>query len=149
MAVYKRTYKSYDGPLTNPATRFLVLQRYAFRAVFKSRLLGIGYFLCFIPGILMLCVLYLNQNASVLGLIGQKAGVFKINGPFSLTSSVPGRACRNSDGVRRARAGRARSSQWRVISLYEPAIYPRGIHSREGFGHRDAHRSHHAAARRC
>ena len=84
MAVYKRTYKSYDGPLTNPATRFLVLQRYAFRSVFKSRMLLLGYLLCFIPGILMLCVLYLNQNASVLGLIGQKAGVFKINGPFFL-----------------------------------------------------------------
>lgn len=82
MAVYKRTYKAYDGPMTHPATRFLVLQRYAFRSVFKSRTLLMGYMLCFIPPILILCVLYLNQNASVLGLIGQKTGVFKINGPF-------------------------------------------------------------------
>ncbi len=82
MAVYKRTYKGYDGPLTNPLFRFLVLQRYASRAVFKSRLLLSGYMACFIPGILMICVLYLNQNASVLGLIGQKVGVFKINGSF-------------------------------------------------------------------
>jgi len=82
MAVYKRTYKAYNGPLTNPASRFLVLQRYAFRSVFKSRMLMLGYALCFIPGILILCVLYLNQNASVLAMIGQKAGVFVINGPF-------------------------------------------------------------------
>jgi len=82
MAVYKRTYKAYNGPLTHPATRFLVLQRYAFRSVFKSRMLLLGYVLCFIPGILMICVLYLNQNASVLALIRQAPGVFKINAPF-------------------------------------------------------------------
>jgi ABC-2 type transport system permease protein len=82
MAVYKRTYKAYNGPLTHPASRFLVLQRYAFRSVFKSRMLMLGYALCFIPGILIICVLYLNQNAPVLGMIGQKAGVFVINGPF-------------------------------------------------------------------
>ena len=84
MAVYKRTYKSYAGPLTSPSWRFLVLQRYAFRSVFKSRMLLMGYMACFIPGLLMICVLYLNQNASVLALIGQKVGVFKINGPFFL-----------------------------------------------------------------
>ncbi len=82
MAVYKRTYKGYAGPLTHRATRFLVLQRYAFQSVFKSRMLLMGYMACFIPGILAICVLYLNQNASVLALIGQKAGVFKINGSF-------------------------------------------------------------------
>ncbi|HVW08996.1 MAG TPA: ABC transporter permease subunit [Bryobacteraceae bacterium] len=84
MAVYKRTYKGYGGPLTHPATRFLVLQRYAFKSVFKSRMLLMGYCACFIPCILIICVLYLNQNASVLALIGQKAGVFKINGSFFL-----------------------------------------------------------------
>jgi ABC-2 type transport system permease protein len=82
VAVYKRTYKAYDGPLTNPATRFLVLQRYAFRAVFKSRVLDLAYAGCFIPPILMICALYLNQNASVLGLVGQKAGFLKIDAPF-------------------------------------------------------------------
>jgi ABC-type transport system involved in multi-copper enzyme maturation permease subunit len=61
-----------------------VLQRYAFRAVFKSRLLLMGYVACFIPCILVICVLYLNQNASVLALIQQKPGVFKINGTYFL-----------------------------------------------------------------
>ena len=82
MAVYKRTYKAYDGPLTAPASRFLVLQRYAFRAVFKSRLLALAYLLCFIPSIFVLCTLYLNQNASVLALVGQKVGFIKIDGSF-------------------------------------------------------------------
>jgi ABC-2 type transport system permease protein len=84
MAVYKRTYKPYNGPLTHPASRFLVLQRYAFRSVFKSRMLDVGYMACFIPCILVICMLYLNQNASVLGLVGQKAGFLKIDGPFFL-----------------------------------------------------------------
>lgn len=84
MAVYKRTYKGYAGPLTHPATRFLVLQRYAFRSVFKSRMLLMAYVACFIPSILAICVLYLNQNATVLALIQQKAGFIKVNGNFFL-----------------------------------------------------------------
>jgi ABC-2 type transport system permease protein len=82
VAVYKRTYKPYTGPLTSPAWRFLVLQRYAFRAVFKSRLLLMAYMACFIPVIVVLCVLYLNQNATVLALVGQKTGFIKVNGSF-------------------------------------------------------------------
>ncbi len=84
MAVYKRTYKAYSGPLTPPASRFLVLQRYAFRSVFKSRLLLIGYLLCFVPMIFVLATLYVNQNATLLALVNQKAGFFKIDGNFFL-----------------------------------------------------------------
>ncbi len=82
MAVYKRTYKAYAGPLTNPAWRFLVLQRSAFRSVFKSRMLLMAYVACFIPVLLVLCTLYLNQNASVLALVHQKAGFIKVDGSF-------------------------------------------------------------------
>jgi len=79
MAVYKRTYRGYSGALTNPAWRFLVLQRYAFKAVFRSRFLLIGYVGCFIAPLLCLCVLYLNQNASVLSMAGEKPGFIKID----------------------------------------------------------------------
>jgi len=82
VAVYKRTYKAYDGPLTSPVSRFLVLQRYAFKSVFKSKSLFLGYVLCFIPPLIVLCTLYLNQNASLLALVGQKTGFMKINGSF-------------------------------------------------------------------
>ncbi len=80
MAVYKRTYRAYSGPLTNPAWRFLVLRRYAFQSLFRSRFLLIGYLACFILPLLAVCLLYLNQNAAVLAQIGQKPGLFKING---------------------------------------------------------------------
>jgi ABC-2 type transport system permease protein len=84
MAVYKRTYKGYNGPLTNPMWRFLVLQRYAFKAVFSSRFLLIGYVACFFVPLIALCMLYLNQNASVLALAGQKPGFLKIDATWFL-----------------------------------------------------------------
>lgn len=84
MAVYKRTYKQYSGPTTHPLTRFLVLQRYASKAVFKSRLLGIGYMMCFIPVLLMICGIYLDQNASVAALIHQQPGFLKIDASLYL-----------------------------------------------------------------
>lgn len=80
MAVYKRTYRAYSGPLTNPAWRFLVLQRYAFKFVFRSRFLLIGYVACFIGPLLAMCTLYLNQNASLLASVGQKPGLLTIDG---------------------------------------------------------------------
>ena len=39
MAVYKRAYRPYEGPLTSERWRFLVLPRYAFQELFESRLL--------------------------------------------------------------------------------------------------------------
>src|SRR6266700_2686436 len=84
MAVYKRTYRAYAGPLTNPLWRFLVLQRYAFKAVFRSRFLLIGYVACFFGPLIAICLLYLNQNASVLALVGQKPGFLKINAGWFL-----------------------------------------------------------------
>ncbi len=80
MAVYKRTYRAYSGPLTNPAWRFLVLQRYAFKSIFRSRFLLIGYVACFVGPLLAMCILYLNQNASVLASVGQKPGILTIDG---------------------------------------------------------------------
>ena len=82
MAVYKRTYKAYTGPLTNPTWRFLVLQRYALKSIFKSRFLLVGYLACFIAPILAICLVYLNQNASILAQIHQKPGLLTINGSW-------------------------------------------------------------------
>ena len=90
MAVYKRTYKSYDGPLTPLALRFLVVQRYAFKTVSRSRLLNTGYMACFIPVIFVICALYLNQNASVLALVRQQPGFLKVNGSFFMNDNFWG-----------------------------------------------------------
>jgi ABC-2 type transport system permease protein len=84
MAVYKRTYRAYSGPLTNPAWRFLVLQHYAFRAVFRSRSLLVGYVACFIAPLGAICALYLNQNTPALSAIHAKPGILSINGAWFL-----------------------------------------------------------------
>jgi ABC-2 type transport system permease protein len=84
MAVYKRTYRGYSGPLTSPLWRFLVLQRYAFKTVFRSRFLLAGYEGCFIGPLIAMCMLYLNQNASVLALVGQKPGFLTIDAAWFL-----------------------------------------------------------------
>ncbi len=84
MAVYKRTYRAYAGPLTSPAWRFLVLQRYALRAVFRSRFLLIGYIACFWLPVFAACALYLNQNAGILAQVNQHPGFIKVDGRFFL-----------------------------------------------------------------
>ena len=82
MAVYKRSYRAYSGPLTNPMWRFLVLQRYAMKGIFRSRFLLIGYVGCFFLPVLAICAIYLNQNAAILAQINSKPGFLKIDGNF-------------------------------------------------------------------
>lgn len=84
MAVHKRTYRGYTGRLTPRASRFLVIQRYALKYVFRSRIMASAYAACFFFPLLCVCLLYLNQNASVLALIGQQPGFVKVDGGFFL-----------------------------------------------------------------
>jgi len=49
MAVYKRSYKIYDGPRTSERLRFLVLTRFSFRLLFQSRIFTAFFVLCMFP----------------------------------------------------------------------------------------------------
>ncbi|HET8546738.1 MAG TPA: hypothetical protein VFL57_01980 [Bryobacteraceae bacterium] len=81
MAVYKRAYKPYTGSLTPTWSRFLILPRYAFRTVFRSKILT-GYFvLCFVPFIVSLAIIYLYNNPIARTLIGMREDQ---NFPFSI-----------------------------------------------------------------
>jgi ABC-2 type transport system permease protein len=82
MAVYKRSYRAYAGALTRPEWRFLVVQRFALHAIFRSRFFLIGYLGCFIVPLAAIVVLYLNQNASLLAQVGQKVGIIKVEGAW-------------------------------------------------------------------
>ena len=82
--VYKRTYRAYNGPLTNPLWRFLVIQRFAIKGIFRSRFLLIGYVACFFLPVLAICGIYLNQNAALLAQINSRPGFLKIDGNFFL-----------------------------------------------------------------
>jgi ABC-2 type transport system permease protein len=62
MAVYKQTYKRYDGVLTRERWRFAVLARYSFLAIFESRLLAVFYTVCFVPLFLAGALIYVHHS---------------------------------------------------------------------------------------
>ena len=66
MAVYKRTYQPYQGPLTPAWSRFLVIARQAYRRVFDSRFLLFYFILCFIFPAVCALLIYLRHNAGAI-----------------------------------------------------------------------------------
>ena len=69
MAVYERTYRAYEGAFTPLRTRFLIIPRYAYRHVLRSRFFIAYMILCsFIP-ISAACLIYLRHNVTALNLL--------------------------------------------------------------------------------
>jgi len=73
MAVYERTYRPYAGPITRERSRFLVLPRYAFEEVFRSRLLVAFLVACFVPPLAGAVLVYLRHNLSALAFLDLQA----------------------------------------------------------------------------
>jgi ABC-2 type transport system permease protein len=69
MAVYEQSYKRYAGPLTPEWSRFLIIPRHAYRAVFGSKLFTGFYVLCFIPLLVEAIMIYLHHNVNALGIM--------------------------------------------------------------------------------
>ena len=86
MAVYKKTYRPYEGALTASPTRVLVIPRYAFEDMRKSRFLSIFYTATFIYPLICALLIYVQHNASALGLLGAQSArnVISINATFFL-----------------------------------------------------------------
>lgn len=85
MAVYKRSYRAYEGALRPRWSRLLILTRYAARGIFNSRITTILFVISFFYPLVLIALLYLNHNARVLSLlqIGPRAGkLFSVNGGF-------------------------------------------------------------------
>jgi hypothetical protein len=83
MAVYEHTYKSYDSALTPQWSRFLVLPRHAFRAVFQSKLFTGLFALCFVAPLIFAILIYLRHNSTALALMQlQPSNLVAINGDF-------------------------------------------------------------------
>ena len=87
MAVYKKTYRPYEGGLTPSATRFLVVARYAFEDLRRSRFLSIFYLTTFIYPLVCALIIYVQHNASVLNLFGAQGTnrLISINVVFFMT----------------------------------------------------------------
>jgi ABC-2 type transport system permease protein len=64
MAVYKRGYEPYAGPLTPEWTRFLVIARAAYRRLFDSRFLTGFFVVCYIVPLVSAALIYLPHNAA-------------------------------------------------------------------------------------
>ena len=86
MAVYKKTYRPYEGELTPSWNRFLVIPRYAFEDMRKSRFLTIFFLASFIYPLIAALIIYVQHNASALNLLGvQNANrLISINATFFL-----------------------------------------------------------------
>lgn len=86
MAVYEQTYKPYTGPLTPEWSRFLIIPRHAFRAVFKFKLFTAFYVICFLPLLVEAVLIYLHHNFTALAIMKVNAReLFVIDGSFFQT----------------------------------------------------------------
>jgi ABC-2 type transport system permease protein len=70
MAVYKKTYRPYEGALTPSWSRFLVIPRYAFEDLQRSKFLTIAFYASFLPPLTFAVLIYVQHNASVFNLVG-------------------------------------------------------------------------------
>lgn len=70
MAVYKRSYRPYEGPLTPERARFLVLPRYAFQEIFESRILTAFLFLCLVPCLGAAAGIYVANSEAARAVLG-------------------------------------------------------------------------------
>lgn len=82
MAVYRRSYKPYSGPLTAPWARFLVLFRYSRRNLFRSRFLTGLFVLCFFWPIVCLVQIYVANSASFLAKLEMPGTLLTIDNMF-------------------------------------------------------------------
>jgi len=69
MAVYEQTYKRYAGPLTPEWSRFLIIPRHAYRAVFNSKLFTAFFVICFLPVLVEAIFIYLHHNVSAIAIM--------------------------------------------------------------------------------
>jgi len=83
MAVYEHTYQPYAGRLTPLWSRFLVIPRHAYRAVFQSKLFTGLFAICFVWPLIVAIIIYLHHNVNALALLRiQSADVVPITGNF-------------------------------------------------------------------
>jgi len=83
MAVYKRGYQRYTGPLTGPWTRFMVLPRYAWRRLYQQRLVILLTMAAFVWPLLCAGFIYLANYVDLLqGLDKEFREFIQVNGTF-------------------------------------------------------------------
>ena len=86
MAVYKKTYRGYDGPLTPAWSRFLIIPRYAFEDLYRSRFLTVFFLASFIFPFICALLIYVQHNLSVLKILNvdRMGQLIAVNSTFFL-----------------------------------------------------------------
>jgi ABC-2 type transport system permease protein len=74
MAVYKRTYKAYQGPLTPGWSRFTVLSRYGLGTLFDSRPFTAYTVLCLLPFLFGLIYIYFVHSTTMQTVLDVRVG---------------------------------------------------------------------------
>jgi len=69
MAVYEHSYRAYDGALTPPRARFLIIPRYAYRHVLRSRFFIAYLILCGFMPLSAATLIYLRHNVTALDML--------------------------------------------------------------------------------
>lgn len=83
MAVHKRGYRRYAGPLTGSWARFLVLPRYAWRRLYQQRLVLLLTILAFVWPLLCAGFIYLSNHVELLqGLDREFLQFIQVDGRF-------------------------------------------------------------------
>lgn len=83
MAVYKRGYRRYRGPLTGRWARFMVLPRYAWRQLYQQRLVVLLTMAAFVWPLLCACFVYLTNHVELLkGLDADFTKIIQVNSSF-------------------------------------------------------------------
>ena len=77
MAVYEHTYRAYEGALTPPRTRFLIIPRHAFRHVLRSRFFIAYMVLCSFPILFAATWIYARHNLSLIDLFKTTAAAIQ------------------------------------------------------------------------
>lgn len=77
MAVYGHTYRPFEGEVTDPRRRFLVLARYAIKDLFASRLFLAAFLLCLTPTVVVCVRIYLGYNLDFMSAFGIDPAVFE------------------------------------------------------------------------
>lgn len=69
MALHKREYKPYEGPLTGERWRFLVVSRYGLQELFESRVLLAFVVFCLIPFLVAAAGIYIANSPAARALL--------------------------------------------------------------------------------
>lgn len=85
MAVYKRNYKSYTGPVSSPSTRWMAITRHSIAQAFSSRISLVLFCLALMPMLVAAVIIYVANSETARSLLAMNGGVMApINNKFFL-----------------------------------------------------------------